>query len=155
MADLFRFNIAQRSTDTRKDPYLGYRFSVEIGNLIVGGFAEVTGLSIEVDVERKRFGGNNDFEHKFFKAIKFPDLVLKRGIGDMDEFWGWYQEVLKGTIRLKDGSIYLLDHHGQSVRGWHFFGAYPIKWEGPTLNAASSTIAMESLTLTHNGLSGA
>ncbi|HYH04276.1 MAG TPA: phage tail protein [Bacillota bacterium] len=146
---------SRQTPGIRKDPYFGYNFLVEIDGLIAGGFTEISGLSIQVEVERKMFGGHNDYEYKFFKAVKFPDLVLKRGVGDPDVFWNWYQDVLKGKIQFKDGSIYLLDLTGQQIRGWHFFGAYPIKWDGPTLNSASNTIAMESLTLTHHGLSGA
>lgn len=36
---------------------------------------------------------------------------------------------------------------------WMFKMAYPIGWEGPSLNAASGEVAVEKITLTHQGLS--
>lgn len=151
-----KWSISMRgaSGSTRKDPYLGYNFTVEIGNLIVGGFTDVTGLGIQVEVEPKRFGGENEIEYKFFKNVKYNDLVLKRGLGDADALWDWYQAVLQGEIQLKDGSIHLLDRDGNQVRGWHFFGAYPIKWDGPSFSATSNAVAWESITLTYHRLTG-
>ena len=41
----------------RADPYLGFRFLVEIEGLIVGGFSEVSGLQAETEFEEVREGG--------------------------------------------------------------------------------------------------
>lgn len=37
----------------RKDPYLTFNFVVEIDGIAVAGFTDVSGLSIETQVERK------------------------------------------------------------------------------------------------------
>jgi len=36
---------------TRIDPYLGFSFLVEVEDLIVGGFSEVSGLQVETEVQ--------------------------------------------------------------------------------------------------------
>lgn len=145
-------NSLQNSPGIRKDPYLGYNFRVEIEGLTAGGFMEVSGLSVETTVERKMFGGDNNTEYKFITATKSPDLTLKRGLTDFDQLWNWYLDVTWGKIVRKNGSIYLLDHQGLPVIHWNFTGAYPIKWDGPSFNAASGTVATETLILTHHGL---
>lgn len=137
----------------RKDPYGAFRFQVEIDNLIAGGFSEVTGLSVTTEVERKTFGGENDFEHVFVKCTKFSDITLKHGITDPDIFWEWYGKVINGNIERKNGSIYLLDNEGSRSLEWQFYDAFPIKWDGPSLNATTNAIAVESLVLAHHGLS--
>lgn len=38
------------TTPARADPYLGNRFSVEVDGVVVGGVAEVRGLSVDVEV---------------------------------------------------------------------------------------------------------
>lgn len=38
------------SPDNRSDPYTSHRFTVEVDDLVVGGFAEVRGLSTSVEV---------------------------------------------------------------------------------------------------------
>jgi phage tail-like protein len=138
--------------DGSKDPYLGCRFVVEIDSLTVGGFSEVSGLVVEVETEDYQEGGVNDYVHKLPKGIKYPNLVLKRGITDSDELWKWYEDVVNGKIKHKNGSIILLDSEGNVKRTWTFEDVYPIKWTGPDFKADNSAIAIESLELVHKGL---
>jgi phage tail-like protein len=145
--------IAKRALGVRLDPYSAYNFLVEIEGIIAGGFTDVSGLSINTEVERKMFGGENDREYTFIKGTKYTDLTLKHGLTDLDLLWSWYDDVIKGKIERKNGSIYLLDHSGLPAMWWDFYEAYPIKWDGPTFNASSSTVATETLVFTHNGLS--
>lgn len=145
--------IAKRITGVRLDPYTAYNFLVEIEGIIAGGFSEVSGLSIQTEVESKKFGGENDREYKFIKGTKYSDLTLKHGLTDLDLLWNWYDDVIKGTIERKNGSIYLLDHSGIPAMWWDFYEACPVKWDGPTFNASSGAVATESLVLTHGGLS--
>ena len=79
-------------------------------------------------------------------------MTLKHGLTDSDILWDWYYEVINGTITRKNGTIYLRNHSGQEVMGWDFLRAFPIKWEGPTFNASSNTVADETLVLTYEEL---
>lgn len=145
-------SVAKKALGVRLDPYSTYNFLVEIDGIIAGGFTDVSGLSIQVNVEPRTFGGENDREYKFITGIKYTDITLKHGLTDLDVLWNWYEEILKGKINRKNGTIYLLDHSGLPAMWWDFYEAYPIKWDGPTFNAASNTVATETLVLTHNGL---
>lgn len=135
----------------RKDPYSGYNFIVEIDGIIAAGFTEVSGLSMQTEVDTIKEGGVNSYEHKLPRGIKYSDITLKRGLVDR-ELWDWYRNAVHGEIKRKSGTISLCDHSGNTVLSWFFFDAFPIKWEGPALNAASNTIASETLVLTHQGL---
>jgi len=134
-----------------KDPYVGFNFIVEIQGIISAGFTDVSGLSIETDVETIREGGVNDYEHKLPKGTKYTDITLKRGLVDL-ELWEWYKRTIYGIIERKNCTISLRDFSGNTVFSWQFHEAFPIKWEGPKLSAASSTIASETLVLAHHGL---
>jgi phage tail-like protein len=48
----------------RLDPYLNFRFLVEIQGLIVAGFSEVNGLQAEIETFEYREGGLNDYAHR-------------------------------------------------------------------------------------------
>jgi phage tail-like protein len=144
---------AQRALGVRFDPYAAFNFLVEIEGILAGGFTEVSGLDITTDVERFREGGMNDREHVLPKWTKQSDLILKKGQTDIDLLWNWYADVVDGIVKRKNGTIYLLDAQGIPAMWWDFIEAYPIKWTGPTLNAASNTVAFESLTVVHHGLS--
>ena len=137
----------------RTDPYLGFNFLVEIEGLVVGGFTEVTGLDAELEVETFREGGQNSFMHKLPGALKYPNnLTLKRGLTDSETFWTWYQDVARGVIERRNGSVVLKDAAGNEAWRWNFSGAYPVKWTGPSLRASGNDVAIETLELAHNGL---
>lgn len=140
------------SLGQRKDPYLAYNFVVEIDGVIVAGFNDVSGLSIETQVERKNFGGENHKEHTFFVQTKYSDITLKHGITGDSYMWDWYEKVINGRIQRRSGSIYLLNDFGEPKVWWDFLDACPIKWEGPVFSATNNAVAIESIVLTHNGL---
>ncbi|MCX9025962.1 MAG: phage tail protein [Candidatus Methanoperedens sp.] len=136
---------------TRKDPYSAFRFLIEIEGIIAGGFTDVSGLSIQTEVDSIREGGVNDFEYKLPRGTKYTDITLKRGLIDW-ELYNWYKDVINGIINRKSGAIYLLDHQGNQVMDWYFFEAYPVKWDVSSFNATSNTVASETLVLTHHGV---
>jgi len=109
-------------------------------------------LNICAEVESIREGGVNDYVHRLPKWTTQSDLVLKKGQTDHDLLWNWYADVVAGKVERKNGSIYLLDSQGIPAMWWDFFQAFPVKWSGPTLNAASGQVAFETLTLAHHGL---
>lgn len=135
------------------DPYLSFRFRVEIDNLDVGGFSEVTGLQVEVELHDYREGGANDAIRRFAGPVKYPsNLILKHGIMDADTLWQWQQEVMGGTIQRRNATIVLLDSAGQDRRRWDFQDVCPVRWSGPDLRAGTAEVAVETLELTHRGL---
>lgn len=137
----------------RLDPYLAFRFVVEIEGLLVAGFTEVSGLSAEVTPFAYKEGGLNEYEHQLPGPATWPRLVLKRGLTDFDNLWRWHQDVRRGTIRRRNGSIILGGESvGHGIYRWNFVGAYPVKWVGPELRAASATVAVESVELVHEGI---
>lgn len=137
----------------RTDPYAAFNFWVEIGNLIAGGFTEVSGLQIETETLAYREGGLNAYVHHLPGPTRYPqNLVLKRGLTDIDTLWAWYQDVSNGTIRRWNGTIYLLKHNGETALAWDFLEAYPVRWIGPDLRSDSSNVAFESIELVHRGI---
>ena len=91
--------------------------------------------------------------HRFAGPTKYPPLVLKHGLTQIDGLWNWHQDVVQGKIERKNGTIYLLDKQRIPVMWWDFKEAFPYKWTGPELRADSSNVAIESVELTHRGLS--
>ncbi len=136
----------------RQDPYAAYNFWVELDGLVVAGFSEVTGLRLELDVQTYAEGGLNSFTRQFPGRVKQNTIILKHGMADTDVVWNWCYRVAQGMVTRQNLSICLLDQAGEPALWWNVMEAFPVKWEGPDLRAATSAIAMESLTIAHHGL---
>lgn len=137
----------------RRDPYFSASFLVEIEGLVVGGFQEVTGLQVETEVEEYREGGVNEYLHRLAGPTRYPaNLVLRRGMTELDTLWAWHQDVVHGRIARKNGTIYLLDADRAPVVWWNFSGAYPVRWTGPELRAEGNAVAVEAVELVHRGI---
>ena len=137
----------------RKDPYMGYNFRIEIKGLVVGGFMEVNGLQLEVEVKDFQEGGQNAYVHKLPGAARYPsNLILKRGLSDADVLWKWYQDVSRGRVERKNGSVILLSDAGIEAWRWNFYNAYPMRWIGPQFSATTAAIVFETLELVHTGI---
>lgn len=136
----------------RTDPYLDFRFHVEIDAVIVGGFTEVTGLEVELETEEYEEGGVNTHTHTLPKRAGYPNLTLRRGLTDATTLWEWLEATVAGRIERKNVRILLLDPAGAETWGWECHDAYPVRWAGPELQADQATVAIESLELAHTGL---
>ncbi len=140
----------------RTDPYLAFNFLVEIGGLVVGGFTEVSGLQLEMDVQPYQEGGLNEYTHQLAGPVRYPSrLILRRGLTAPDALWGWFRQVTRGEIERQNLSIVLLDSTGAEERRWIFTNAYPVRWVGPELRAGTAEVAVETLEFVHHGLPGA
>lgn len=139
-------------TRHRTDPYLDFRFTVEIDSLLVGGFSAVDGLEVEVDTETYEEGGVNDLTHVFPSRTSHGTITLRRGLTDSDEFWGWLRDTQHGRGTRKNGRVLVLDSMGEEAVGWEFVDAFPVRWQGPEFAADGGAVAIEVLELAHEGL---
>lgn len=137
---------------------LAGRFTFDVGNLQIGWFSEVSGLSVQIEVEEVAEGGQNQYTHRLLGRMKWPNLVLKRGVTDTDALFKWLTKFsgdgLAGNenrIQSETGSVSVLNSAGKPVRTWEFAGAKPVRWSGPRLAASANEIAMEELEVCHNG----
>ena len=119
----------------------------------VAAFSECSGIDAAMEVLEYREGGVNDFVHKFPTRATYPNLMLRRGVVPVNnDLWTWHREFVEGRGRRRDGLIYLLNEARLPARIWKFTRGLPVKWTGPTLNAAQSAVAIEAIEISHEGL---
>lgn len=125
------------------------------------GFQECTGLDVEMDVQELIEGGRNDGVVRLAGRGKYSNIVLKRGMVIADggkvnsQLWGWMQNTLTGIkpVARYDGVIQVYSpDRTQVVATWTFDRGLPAKIAGPQLNAKTGEIAIEELTIAHEGL---
>ncbi len=127
-----------------------------------GGFQEVSGLEVEMDVAELLEGGRHDGVIRRVGRAKYQPLVCKRGMfrpgGGTEaqpELWQWFQDIVAGRlpVRRYSGRVSVRGQKfGDVVATWRFTRALPAKLVGPQLNAKSGEIAIEELHLHHEGL---
>jgi phage tail-like protein len=136
----------------RNDPYLAQNFAVEIDGVTVASFAEVSGLEVTIDAVEYRNGSEDITVRKLPGLAKYANITLKRGIvGDLS-LWQWLSSIRQGEVQRRDGIIVLLNERREPVLRIRFRRGWVCKWEGPTLNAGSNDVAMETLEICHEGL---
>ena len=135
------------------DPVAELRFKVEVQGVSIGRFSECTGIQVEIETKDYMEGGSNDFVHKLPTRVKYPNIVLKRGVTHEDALLKWFWDC-RTAVQRKEMTIELLGPGKKTVRAWAFVNAYPVKWIGPNLKASSNQIATETLEIVHNGLKG-
>jgi phage tail-like protein len=69
-----------------------------------------------------------------------------------DDLWSWHNDWVLGKGKRKDGLIVLQDEGRLPAKIWRFKSGIPMKWTGPALNANQSSVAIESLEISHEGL---
>ena len=140
------------ATGAIKDPYGNYNFLVEIDGITRSRFVSVSGLGSEVDVVEEREGTDPRHSHKVAGATHTENLVLRWPSDDNTELTDWHQRILEGQPDRRNVSIVLLDETGSARIRWNIVAAWPAKWDGPSLNAESNDIAIETIELTHEGI---
>ena len=135
----------------RPDPVGELRFKVELPGVDLGRFRECTGLAAEIECKDYNEGGVNDRVHKLPTRMKYPNLVLKRGVTYEDALLKWLWKTQHETQRI-NVTVSLMGPDGKPVRSWVFGEAFPIKWTGPNMNAGSNAVATETLEIVHTGL---
>ena len=138
------------------DPVASYTYHVEIDGLVIAQFKEVSGLSVTITVieHRENKLGGLPVLKKLPGVIDYPDIVLKRGRINDPAFWNWIKQVQDGQIDAarRHGSVTLFDYAHGMVSKFDFINGWPSKVDIGTLGADSNTVLLESVTITHEGL---
>ena len=131
-----------------------YHFSVQWGGTRIG-FTEVSGLDIKIEAVTFREGSSpEDRFRKIPGLLTYSDITLKREIvqGDND-FFNWINTKKIGVIERRDIVISLLNEDHNPVVVWKVNNAFPVHYYGPVLASCDSGLALETLVLTHEGIS--
>ncbi len=133
-------------------PYGAFNFIVNIDGITVAGFNEVTGLQLETQIIEYRIGNEPTTVRKLPGLIKYTNIVFKRGYTGDIELWEWMKATIDGQTERRDGTIDMLNEAGDLVHRFQFVNGWPSRYEGPHFDAQNSAVAIETLEITHEGL---
>lgn len=140
-------------------PVPGFRFVINLTGSSSGedydaSFQELSGVSVEIPLEDIQEGGENRFTHRLPQPVKYPNLVLKRGVViSKSEFFNWIDSILETgfakPIEPRNLVVTLLGDEDQPLISWTFEKAFPIKREVSGFAADKNQLLMESLEFTY------
>lgn len=134
------------------DPGLQCYFHVAIGKELQGKFISCSGIVHELEMETYQEGGVNTGPH-FLAANPVPQrLVLERGVVSSDQMAKWLETARTGAFTKLTGTIELRDSKGNTQHRWMIVDAYPVKYEGPSLNAMDDSVAVTRIEIMHRGI---
>jgi phage tail-like protein len=135
------------------------RFTITIDGVNLGGWSKCTGLAVEFKSKTVKEGGNYEYQPILADYIEYKQVVLERAMNAADsakvqswlrsKVYGWMNAQTSGGGGTAENT--LLDSHLEPVASWSLRNVYPAKWDGPELSASTFGIAIEKLTLVHEG----
>lgn len=142
----------------RDGPFAQFNFLVDLGTGHTtgpdAGFQECSNL--EAEAVAAGCGNEGDSCARDVSALNKPTQVtLKRGVIGSDELHAWLDEVRDGsesagrTVRITS----MGEDHASALRTWTLLRARIVKYVSGPFNAkGGSEVAMEELTLSHEGI---
>lgn len=147
--------------------FVPFNFRVHLYNesknemLCRGLFSEVQGLEVTMEPRAIQEGGHNWGEIQRIGYTKFSPIVLKRGVTELNDLWSWFDATTRGNnygYRLQ-GEIHVLsstvpseNQERDSLIIWRLTNVMPTRFKGPDLSSVASQVAIEEVTLVHEGL---
>ena len=121
-----------------------YNFKVEIHNVTVGAFTEVSGLEAVTEVLETSDGDALPIRKRPGRTT-YSNIVLGRGFTNTNELWLWYKAVTDGQVERRSGSIIFCDDAGGEITRYDFFEAWPCRWKTSPLSSRQRGTLIEEI----------
>lgn len=136
-------------------PPVGFHFSV-VFQLVPPmpddiKFQEVSGLSVDMEMESYVEGGENRFTHQLPTRTKYADLTLKRGIVPITSgVFNWARNAIEFFhFQPVNILVSLLNENHVPIASWYIINAIPKRWEVSGFNAEQGSVVIETMTLSY------
>jgi phage tail-like protein len=138
----------------RERPYNRFNFLVDLGDGNTegpdAGFAEVSGLGMQVEVIEYRNGNSRENEPmKITGLSRVGDVTLRRGLIGSLRLYQWIDQIRNGDQgALRNVTIQLQNEdHTSVVQTWKLLRARIVKHTSGPFNAKGGDVAMEEMVL--------
>jgi phage tail-like protein len=113
-------------------------------------FQEVSGLSVDIEMETRAEGGEHRFVHNLPVRAKFGDVTLKRGKFLGSGILHWSRRAIdEFDFEPSNVMISLMNADHVPLYNWYLINAIPKKLEISGFNAQNSEIVVETLVLSY------
>jgi phage tail-like protein len=137
------------------------RFRVVVdGDIDLGGWSKCSGLAVDFKPDTSYAeGGNYEYKPILAGRIEYSPVTLVRAMNPADSkrVQNWLKSRVADWVNASSiggggtAEITLLDSAMNAVASWSLRNVYPSKWDGPELDVNTFGIAVEKLTIVHEG----
>ncbi|HET7487967.1 MAG TPA: phage tail protein [Acidimicrobiales bacterium] len=139
------------NSEVSGNPAVAYTFKVEIDGMTLGLWNSFEGLGLEVTIETREEGGNNQFIYQLPGRLKYPNVKISRPLGkDSAKVATWFASMADGVKR-KTAKVTALGPDNAEIVSWSLDGVVPVRWTGPSFNVETLKVATETLELAYHG----
>lgn len=138
----------------RDRPYVQFNFLVDLGDGNTdgpeAGFAEVSGLSMEIELIEYRNGNSRENQVMKLPGLsKVGNVTLKRGLIGSLALWRWIDQLRNGdAAALRTVTIHLQNEDRSAiVQTWRLLRARIVKHTSGPFNAKGNEVAMEEVVI--------
>jgi phage tail-like protein len=129
-----------------------FYFQLQFGSIKTpadNAFQEASGLEAELEVEDIQEGGQ-PYKHRVPKAVKYDNLVLRRGYVSANSLLSKWVEATLNTdftkpIQTYDMRLSLVNDQDVALTTWYFQEAWPVKWSMSDFKSQENALAIETL----------
>ena len=140
----------EMSRSKRIDPYRNFKFRLSWNGRVVAGFNQSSGL----DAVTPRAPGKGARVRKLPGLRKYTSITLKRGVTHDAKFVNWASKVSGSGRGRSTGklNVTVMDERGKPIAVHKISRSWVSKFEAlPELDANANAVAIESMTLEHQG----
>lgn len=159
---IMQADAVQFAESGRVDPYKNFNFLVEItgnNNFAKAGFQTVSGLNMNTDIVEYREGGDTTTPRKSPGQTNFDDIEFERGMTEDTDMFDWASKVFDANKKAQNNDpkfratilVKLRDRENNVVKTWEIQRAWVSAYEVSELDAMGDGIAVETMTVTHEG----
>lgn len=124
--------------------------SIETQNGFSACFTECSGLSAKRKYEPYFQGGMNNAQVLVLGQMQFSEVTLKRGVTNDPSFLNW--AIADPPVAATSFVITVFNQAGETMQTWTLTNVVPTGWQGPSLQADATTVAIEELTVAYEAL---
>jgi len=135
----------------RPEPFLKYRFIVEIDGIVEASFLEVEGLNVTIDVIEFREGGDPSAVMLIPGLPHYGPLVLRNGLTESNELLHWLEKIAIGDLDRRNLSIVILNPEGTEAARYNVWNAWPSGWKLGKLDSLGVGPIIEELVIQYEG----
>lgn len=126
-------------------------FTVTLDAVDLGYWSKISGLGMSISTTDRGETAMNFFQHHLPAHLTYDKITLERPVSPNSvNIMNWISAYHMLPVP-STGQICCLGDGGEIIMTWEMIGITPVSYKGPSFDAASTSPAVEQLTIQHMG----